>query len=194
MGYNAIFVYRRMRLRITSYAKYAMSLALPCNIAARTNRIDLLCALLERLPGPVTYHVFDGRFTPHSIVQSEFGDAAARVADCSIAYVLDSSRGGLCEPIAGFVANETLGIAKLQYLIDDRPPAVSANIPRRTMEMLGVYIRSLFADFQWLETVSVPSNVRLLDGLFQLTVESGDISNITLKDLKHRPQSARRWA
>lgn len=37
-----------------------MSLAIPCNIAARTNRIELLSALMERLKGPVTYHVFDG--------------------------------------------------------------------------------------------------------------------------------------
>ncbi len=133
-------------------------------------------------------------FTRHSISQPEFGDAATRIAGCSIAYVLDSSPGGLREPIAGFVANDTLGIAKLQYLIDDRPPADVAMIPRRTMEMLGVYIRSLFADFKWLDTVFVPSNVRLLDGLLQLTVESDECSKITLRDLKHRPKSARQWA
>jgi hypothetical protein len=95
------------------------------------------------------------------------------------------------EPIAGFIANEPLGIAKLQHLVDDRPPAPNAKIPRQTMDMLGVYIRSLFADCRWLETVTVPSNVELLDGLFQLSVESVDSSRITLADLKHRPESAR---
>lgn len=59
------------------------------------------------------------------------------------------------------------------------------------MEMLGVYVRALFADFRWLETVTVPSNVQLLDGLFHLSVESSGFSRITLADLRHRPVSAR---
>ena len=136
--------------------------------------------------------MFDGRFAVHSIGESEFDDAARRIADCSIEYVLDSSRGGMREPVAGFDANEPLGLARLQYLIDDRPPAADLKLPRRTMEMLGVYIRSLFADFQWLDTVTVPSNVQLPGGLFQLTVESGDVSRITLTDAKHRPQTQQR--
>ncbi len=60
--------------------------------------------------------------------------------------------------------------------------------------MLGLYIRMLFADCEWIENVTVPSNVRLLDGLFQLSVESDDVSRITLTDIKHRPKSARKMA
>ena len=178
----------------TSYAKETMSLAIPINIATRDNRLMLLRDLLAAMPGPVTCHVYDGSFAAHTIAPTEIATTAERIAECSIAYVLDSSRGGLREPIAGFIANENLGIAKLQYLIDDRPPAPDAKIPRCTTDMLGVYIRSMFADFRWLESVTVPSNVKLLDGLFQLSVESSDVSKITLADLKHRPESARRWA
>jgi hypothetical protein len=170
-----------------------MSLAIPINIATRDNRLLLVRDLLATMPGPVTCHVYDGRFATHTIATTEIATTAERIAECSIAYVLDSSRGGLREPIAGFIANESLGIAKLQYLIDDRP-APDAKIPRSTTDMLGVYIRSMFADFRWLESVTVPSNVKLLDGLFQLSVESSDVSKITLADLKHRPESARRWA
>ena len=86
------------------------------------------------------------------------------------------------------------GLLKWFYLIDDRPPAPDAQIPRCTTDMLGVYIRSMFANFRWLEFVTVPSNVELLDGMFQLSVESSDVSRITLANLKHRPESARRWA
>lgn len=171
-----------------------MSLAIPINIATRDNRIILLRELLAAMPGPVTCHVYDGRFAAHTVAPTEMATTAERIAECSIAYVLDGSRGRLREPIAGLIANESLGVAKLQYLVDDRPPAPDAQIPRCTTDMLGVYIRSMFAEFRWLESVTVPSNVELLDGLFQLSVESSDVSRITLADLKHRPESARRWA
>jgi hypothetical protein len=171
-----------------------MSLYFPINIATRSNRLLLLRDLLAAMPGAVTCYVHDGRFAAHSIEATEIATAAGRIAECSITYVLDGSRGGLREPIAGFVGNETLGIAKLQYLIDDRPPAEDVKIPRRTTDMLSVYIRSMFADLRWLETVTVPQQVEILDGLFQLSVESSDVSRITLADLKHRPESARRWA
>ncbi len=171
-----------------------MSLAIPTNIATRSNRVRLLRDLLEAMPGPVTCHVYDGRFAVHTISRPEIATTTERIAECSIAYVLDSSRAGVRAPIAGFIANENLGIAKLQYLIDDQPPTPDAKIPRRTTDMLGVYIRSMFADLRWLESVNVPSNVELLDGLFQLSVESSDVARITLADLKHRPESARRWA
>ena len=179
---------------LSRYATETMSLAIPINIATRDNRLTLLRDLLAAMPGPVTCHVDDGRFAAHTISPTEIATTAERIAECSIAYVLDSSRGGLRQPIAGFIANESFGVAKLQYLIDDRLPAPDAKIPRCTTDMLGVYIRSMFADFRWLESVTVPSNVELLDGLFQLSVESSDISRITVADLKHRPESARRWA
>lgn len=54
------------------------------------------------------------------------------------------------------------------------------NIPRQTVEILGLYIRMLFADCEWIENAAVPSNVKLLDGLFQLSVESDEVSRITL--------------
>lgn len=176
------------------YATESMSLAIPINIATRDSQTDFLPNLLASLPGPLTYHVCDGRFATHAILQSELDDATTRVGECSIQYVLDGSRGGLREPIAGFIANESLGIAKLQHLIDDHPPAAEPSIPRRTSEMLGVYIRSLFADFGWLNAVTVPSSVQLLDGLFQLTVESSDISRVALADIAHRPKSSRNGA
>ncbi len=171
-----------------------MTLAIPINIASRENRLMLLRDLLAAMTGPATCHVLDGRFTATTIAPTEIATTAERLSECSIAYVLDSSRGGLREPIAGFIANENLGIAKLQYLIDGCPPAPDENIPRWTMDMLGVYIRSMFADFRWLDSVTVPSNVKILDGLFRLSVESSEVSKITLADLKHRPESARRCA
>jgi len=167
-----------------------MTLALPADIANRADAAATVTSILASLPGPVTYHVCDGRSTANPIDASEYTAVSRSLAECSILYVLDGTQGSR-EPIAGFIANESLGNAKLQHLIDDRPPASNGMIPRRTMEVLGVYVRSLFADHVWLNRVTVPSNVQLLDGLFSLSVLADDVSSVTLKDIGHRPKSAR---
>ena len=167
-----------------------MTLAIPANIANRDDTASAISAILDSLPGPVTYHVLDGVAAGARIDANEYIDASHTIANCSLVYALDGIHG-LREPVAGFVGNESLGTAKLLYLIDDRPPASNGKIPRRTMEMLGVYIRSLYADNAWVQRVTVPSNVELLDGLFDLRVLADDVSCITLVDAVHRPHSAR---
>ena len=167
-----------------------MTLALPVDIANHADAAATVTSILTSLPGPVTYHVCAGRSTANPIGASEYTAVSRSLAECSIICVLDGTRG-LREPIAGFIANKSLGSAKLQHLIDDRPPASNGMVPRRTMEMLGVYIRYLFADHEWLNRVTVPSNVQLLDGLFDLSVLGDDVSSVTLKDIGHRPKSAR---
>ena len=59
------------------------------------------------------------------------------------------------------------------------------------MEMLGVYIRYIYADSDWVDRVTVPSNVQMIDDLFDLRVTGDDVSTITLTDTKHRPKSSR---
>ncbi len=170
-----------------------MSLAFPINIAARSERAELVHSLLNSAPGPLTCQIDDGRFASHSIGPSEVEDVASRVADCSIEYVLDSSRNGLQLPVAAFVCNEGLRVAKLQYLIDDIPNSDQTRIPRQTVEMLGVFIRSLFDENRWIESVIVPANVYLLGRLFGMTAETDGSTRITLPDGRHRPQSGRRF-
>jgi hypothetical protein len=167
-----------------------MSLAIPTNLANRGDIEEVILTLLKSLPGPLTYHIFDGKPAATAIHSDELVTAARNISDCSIIYVLDGIHA-IREPIAGFAANESLRTAKLLHLIDDRPPTGCATIQRRTMEMLGVYIRYLYSDFDWVDRVTVPSNVKLIDGLFNLRVSGDDISCITLTDAKHRPRSLR---
>ncbi len=172
-----------IRLRI-------MSLAIPTNLANRDDVERTVLALLKSLPGPVTYHIFDGKPATTSIHPDELDSAANTIANCSIVYALNGIHG-IREPVAGFVANEPLKTAHLLHLIDDRPPTETGIIQRRTMEMLGVYIRYIYSDFNWVDRVTVPSNVQLIDELFDLRVTGDDVSTITLIDIKHRPKSSR---
>ncbi|MBL9083099.1 MAG: hypothetical protein JNK76_14890 [Planctomycetales bacterium] len=170
-----------------------MSLALPTNIAAHENLAEILRDMMRSLPGPVTFHVYDGRLSGHRIDPDQFDESASLVVGCRFVYVLDGTRGRL-EPIAAFIANESLGRAQLHHLIDDGPSAPNGELPRRTTQTLGVYIRSLFADNAWLTAVAVPARVQSLDGLFGLRVANGDVSTVTLTDAGHRPRSSRKWA
>lgn len=170
-----------------------MSLPFARNIANRKSVKQSLRPLLTTVSGPVTFHVFDGQFRPHTLFDTELDDCLDRVADCSIIYALEGSRSGLLWPIASFVANEPLGLARLQYLIDDSQPEQSAEIPQRTLDTLAVYIRNLFSEISWVQRVTVPSIIKSFDGQFQLHVESNDVSTVTLADQKQRPQSARNW-
>ena len=167
-----------------------MSLAIPTNLANSGDVRQVVLTLLESLAGPVTYHIFDGKPTATSIGSDELELAANAIAKCSIIYALNGIQG-IREPVAGFVANESLRTAHLLHLIDDRPATGNGTIQRRTMEMLGVYIRYIFADFDWVDRVTVPSNVHLIDELFDLRVTDDDAATITLADLKHRPKSSR---
>lgn len=167
-----------------------MSIAIPTNIATQDDAEEQVKQLLESIHGPLTYHIFDGRPAATAIRSDELAVAARHISDCSIIYVLNGMRG-IREPIAGFVANEAIKTARLLHLIDDRPPTGNGTIQRRTMETLGVYIRYLFADFDWLDRVFVPSNVKLIDQLFDLQISDGDHSCVTLIDAKRRPKSSR---
>jgi hypothetical protein len=169
-----------------------MSLAFPKNLANRDDTSQTVLALLETLPGPVSYHVFDGQPATTAIGSDELSVASDLIAKCSIVYALDGIRG-IREPIAGFVGNELLGTAKLLHLIDDRPPTGDGTIQRRTMDMLAVYIRYLFTDFDWIHRVTVPSNVQFIDKLLDLRVTGDAVSCITLIDSNHRPKSSRTY-
>ena len=167
-----------------------MSLAVPTNLANRDDVQQIVLSLLESLPGPVTYHIFDGKPATTAIHPDEFSMAATTIANCSIIYALDGIRS-IREPIAGFVANKKLKTAHLVHLIDDRPPTGTGRIQRRTMGMLAVYIRYIFAEFEWVDRLTVPSNIEMNGEMFDLRVTSDDISTITLTDEKHRPKSSR---
>lgn len=175
------------------YTTDLMTLSIPVDIAGRGNCVETVLGVLNSIQVPVISHVFDGRCAEHRISSDEFKSTAERVAECSIAYVLSSASRGMHQPIAGLISNENLGIATLQYLIDDESPAPDASIPRRTTDMLGVYIRTLFEDSNWLQSVCVPADVSHLDGMFGLTVGPNETSVVSLRDLSHRPESARRW-
>ena len=167
-----------------------MTLAIPTNLANRDNVKETVLSLLESLPRPLTYHVFDGKPAATSVQSDELHSAASTIASCSIVYALEGV-GGVPEPVAGFVANESLKTVQLLHLIDDQPPTGNGVIQHRTMEMLGVFIRYIYADFDWVDRVTVPSNVQLIDDLFDLRVTGNDVSTITLTDTKHRPKSSR---
>jgi hypothetical protein len=92
-----------------------MTLAIPANIANRDDTVEAIAAVLDALPGPVTYHVLDGVSAGARIEASEHLDVSRKVASCSLVYALDGIRG-LREPVAGFVGNESLGTARLLYL------------------------------------------------------------------------------
>ena len=168
-----------------------MSLAIPTNIANRDNIEEVIQTLLVSLAGPLTYQVFDGQPATTAIYSADLTKAVRRIADCSIIYALDGIHG-IRAPLVGFVANESLGTANLMYLIDDQPPTESGLIQRHTMEMLAVYIRYLYADFGWVDRVTVPFNVQIMDELFDLRVSGDEVSCITLIDPKHRPRSSPR--
>ena len=167
-----------------------MSLAIATNLANRKDAEASVLALMESLPGPVTYHIHDGKPAGTDIRAGEFPSAAKDVAKCSIICALEGTRGDR-EPIAGFVANESLRSAKLLHVIDDRPPSGDGTIPRRTLEILHVYIRYLFSEFQWLDRVTVPANFQISDGFFGLSESSDGDWCVTLKDINHRPRSSR---
>ena len=71
--------------------------------------------LLKSLPGPVTYHVFDGAPATTAIAPKELAAAAIAITNCSIIYALDGINA-VREPIAGFVGNESLGTVALASL------------------------------------------------------------------------------
>ena len=95
--------------------------------------------------------------------------------------------------IAPFITNESLGIAQLYHLMDDQPPSTNGILPGRTVEMLSLYIRSLFSDVGWINTVTVPAVVESMDGHFGLSVTGDDSSTVKLADAGHRPHSSRKW-
>ncbi|MCM2369211.1 hypothetical protein [Aporhodopirellula aestuarii] len=159
----------------------------------RSNLTEILCEMMGEMPRPVTIHVCDGRLTDHHLDANAFQETVAVIARCRFVYVLDGIRGRV-EPIAAFVANETIGRGQLRYLIDGRPPAAAGNLPRHTTDKLGVYFRSRFADNGWLRAVTVPGHVNALDGLFGLCVTDGESSTVSLRDAGHRPLSSRTMA
>ena len=167
-----------------------MSLAIPTNLANRDDVEQAVLAILESLPGPVTYHIFEGRPAATVIHSDELHSAANAISNCSIVYALKGIRS-IREPVAGFVANESFKTAHLLHLVDNRPPTGIGVIQRRTMEMLEVNIRYIYADFDWVDRVTVPSNVQLVDELFDLRVTGDGVSTITLTDIGHRPKSSR---
>jgi hypothetical protein len=168
-----------------------MSLALPKDIAARSDLVEVLFEMLGSMAGPVIWHVCEGRLTGQPINKTEAQEAATAVADCRFVYVLEGMRGRF-EPIAAFVASEALGRAQLFHLIDDYPVAPPGKLPRRTTEYLGVYIQSLIVGNPWLNVVTVPASLKALDGCFGLQVLDGEVSSVTLRDAGHRPESSRK--
>lgn len=172
-----------------------MSLAIPTNIATHDNLAEILRGMMRSLSGRVTLQVWDGRLVGQRVDENEIGDAADSIVGCRFVYVLDGGRGGRIEPIAAFIANESLGWAQLYHLIDDQPPVENGKLPPNTTGVVGVYIRCLFADNEWLNAVTVPAVVDRLDGQFGMKVTTDDgISTVTLADAGHRPRSSRRWA
>lgn len=168
-----------------------VSLAFPTNIARRENPAKILCALMRSLPGPLMFHVCDGQVSGHLIDDSEIESTSKLIANCSLIYILEGTRGTF-EPIAGFIANESLGRARLLHLIDDRPGKTTGALPCRTVDHIGAYVRSMLAEYDWLNAVTVPAVVDSLNGFAGLKVVSSEISTITLADAAHRPNSSRR--
>lgn len=106
-----------------------VSLALPANIAMRKNLVEILGDMLRSLTCFVTFHICGGRFSGHNICRNEFDEVAQGMGDCRFVYVLEGSRGRI-EPIAVFIANDSLGHAQLYHLIDGQPPASNGGFQR----------------------------------------------------------------
>lgn len=168
-----------------------MSLAVATNIAARENLAALIAELLHSLPGPIFYHVCDGQLSGQTINADEVEAIAHTIATCSMIYVLEGTRGRF-EPIAGFIANESLGRAQLLHFIDTRPSSTPGKLPRSSAHRLGGYIRTMLSEHSWLHVVSVPGNVEPIDGLLGLKVQASATSTVTLAEAAHRPNSSRR--
>jgi hypothetical protein len=101
---------------------------------------------------------------------------------------------GYFEPIARFIANESLGRAQLYQLIDDRQSSETLKLPRRTAETVGAYIRWLFGENNWLDAVTIPAVADSIHGLFGLAATVSEITTVTLADAGHRPKSSRKRA
>lgn len=163
-----------------------MSLRFPINLALRDDIEEVLLRLLKSLPGPLTHYSFDGMPSTTSIQSDELSTVAKSVAACSIVYAIDGING-MGGPVAGFVANQSLRTARLLHFIDDQPPTETCLIERHAMDMLAVYICYLYRDFDWVDRVTIPSDVKLIDNLFNLRVNGDGFSCVTLKDAKKRP-------
>ena len=168
-----------------------MTLAVSTNIAARENRIAILSDLLRLLLGPASYHVCDGQLSGHVIAAEEIEATAHTIATCSLIYVLEGTRGRF-EPIAGFIANESLGRAQLLHFIDTQLSSTSGKLPRSSADRLAAHLRAMFSEHSWVHTISVPGDVESIDGLLGLKVQAGATSTVTLAEAAHRPHSSRR--
>lgn len=168
-----------------------MSLALPTNIAQRPDCDEMIQGVIESLSDGAVCHIADGICTSHTVTAEERPLLARQVAISSVVYVLSSGQGQI-EPIIAFIANQSLGYAHVQYVIDGLPAPETPGLPQHTIDMLGVYSRSLFAETDWLNAITINADVSRIDGQFDLRVEAGDNFTITLADARHRPYSSRK--
>ena len=169
-----------------------MTLAFPTNIAARENAAQIVGELMRSLRGPLAYHVCDGKPVEDTIESAVIESISRSFAECSLVYILEGSRGGRFEPIAAFICNEDLGRAQLWHLVDMNPNETKGKLPRPTVDLLGVYVRSMLSEVTWLNAVTVPAVMDSLDGFAGLKVAATELSTITLADASHRPNSSRR--
>ena len=170
-----------------------MSLTLPTNIANRDNCASVVGSIIASMGERAMFRIRGGVTHTHPIDLSNVEGESRLIAHASIVYVLDSTRGR-SGPIAAFIDNESLGRVKIQHLVDDEQIEPDLPLPHHTVDMLGVYIRSMFASTNWLNAVNVPTDLSRLNGILDLQVAaSGNSSTVTLTDASHRPHSSRRW-
>lgn len=167
-----------------------MTLALPTDIGQRENKLTILNEMLSAVTDPpLICYLSQGRVTFQAVEPIAGNELAREIAKCSLVFIREGCRGRM-EPIIGLVANQSLGHAKIQHLIDlyREPDADTDGPPRRIRSDLVGYIWCMFFHHDWLKSVTAPFDLGVVDGFRDLKVTTTNgVSTVTLADLARRP-------
>jgi len=168
------------------YAEFTMSLAVPTNISNSDSFISKVLGVISVLDNPIC-QVLGSSIVNISITEMNRSDIIDSISESSLVFVFSGMRG-VAEPIAGFVINKELGLAKLVSLIGE---GELTELPSsKDIDRLAVIIRGLFTD-DTITHVLTPFSSVAIDGILNLVVDSSNPRRVTLGGLDSRPFSAR---
>ena len=190
-----------------------MSLLLPCRLNSDPTVVS---NVMQSLGSDAVCLIREGTGFIHMPSEIEVEEIVQGITGCRFIYLFRART--YMEPILGVIGNPKLRRAKIEHYVarqkaneisvtqnapntenttntENRFHAVSRTNPKfriDAMEKLGVLIRCMFSEQDWLDSVTVNTDATALDGFLGLAVCHQDQSLITLAEASHRPNSSRR--
>ena len=167
-----------------------MTLALPADIGSRHDRQDILSHFTASVAERLCVYVRKCALCEWRPNTVELPVLLQELSDCSILYARHGSRTTI-EPLAGFIASDTIRACKLCYFLDVEPIDGDPG-HRQRLDWIGLYSRQVLNDHLGIDVIAYPFSVARLDGMFGLAIHCGNTFQLTLADLANRPWSSRR--